>query len=107
MTSCSDGRWDDDQNSLPDDKHDTFGTIEVESELLKTLPEQLVTRCTYVPQDDVSDTFENDSDNVGNALGNVVLDVDNRKRPPEELLASATTDQVIMPVVPSLPPMIL
>jgi hypothetical protein len=105
-TSCSNGHWDD-QNGLPDNKHDTFSTVEVESELLKTPPEQLVTCRTYVTQDDVSDTFKHDGDNVGNALGNVVLDVDNQKKPPEELLASATTDQVIMSFVPSLPPMIL
>jgi hypothetical protein len=48
MTSCSDGRWDDDQNGLPDDKHDTFGTVEVESELLKTPPEQLATNSGVV-----------------------------------------------------------
>ncbi len=65
MTSCSGGRWDDDQNGLPDDKHDTMGTVVVESELLKTPPEQLLTRCIYVPQDDVSDTlFEHDGDNI-------------------------------------------
>ncbi len=75
MTSCSDRRWDDDQNCLPEDKHDTFGTVEVESALLITPLEHLATN--------------------------------NRKSPPEELLASATTDQVVMSYVPSLPPMIL
>jgi hypothetical protein len=43
MTSCSDRRWDDDQNCLPEDKHDTFGTVEVESALLITPLEHLAT----------------------------------------------------------------
>jgi hypothetical protein len=107
MTSCNDVRWDDDQEGLPADKDVTMGTVVVETELLKTPPEQLLTHRTYVPQDDVSDTFHHDGNNVGNAFGNIVLDVNNRKRPPEELVASPTTDQVVMSFVPSLPPMMI
>ena len=62
---------------------------------------------TYARWDDVLDTFEHVGNKVGNTFGNAVLEVDNRKRPPEEILTSATTNQVIMPFVPSLPPMMI
>jgi hypothetical protein len=106
-TRCSDGRCDDDQVGLSDARHDTFGTVGVECEVLKTPPERIMTGRTYVRRDDVSDTFEHVGNKVGNTFRKAVLEVDNRKRPPEEILTSVTTDQVIMPFVPSLPPMMI
>ena len=53
-----------------------------------------MTRRTDVHRDDVSE------DDVSETF-------DNRKRPPEGLFASSTTDHVVTSIVPSLPPMIL